>query len=55
MGCGKPLTVAGSDQNLIKLGFKETVQRNIVWKEERMEAVRPRYQSVGQQHSQGLR
>lgn len=29
MGCRKPLMVARSDKNLIKLGCKETVQRNM--------------------------
>lgn len=29
MGSEKPLTVDGSYQNLIKLGFEETVQKNI--------------------------
>lgn len=29
MGCGEPRKVAGLHQNLIKLGFEETTQRNI--------------------------
>lgn len=46
MGSGKPLTSAKSDRKLIKPSFKETEGTWRVWREERVEAVRPKDQSV---------